>query len=295
MQHIPIIYHANGIIVVNKPIGVAMHTRSSEHSEDDKFSSRDQNCENSAQPSDKKQFDNSGRQNKAGLGSAQSKERIAELGQELGIVELLKRQLNLSKLFLCHRLDTGTSGCLCLTENEQLAAEIGLLFETRQVSKYYLALSDKKPKKKQGLIIGDMKNRRGGQHILLKTTDNPAVTQFFSHSAKQGMRGFLLKPHSGKTHQIRVALKSVGAPILGDSLYGGSSADRLYLHAFMLSLPLQNGTISFTAPLLEGDEFNDDTVKQWLLTVATPDDFAWPALPSRFVSNNATRAAGQPY
>ena len=270
MQHIPIIYRDNGVIVVNKPIGIAMHTTSPTHSE------------HVAQLS-------------TGLGSGLGSELGSELEPELGIVELLKRQLNVPQLFLCHRLDTGTSGCLCLTENEHLAAEIGLLFETRQVSKYYLALSDKKPKKKQGLIIGDMKNRRGGQHILLKTTDNPAVTQFFSQSAKQGIRGFLLKPHSGKTHQIRVALKSMGAPILGDSLYGGSSADRLYLHAFMLSLPLKSGTKTFTAPLLEGNEFSDDTVKQWLLTVATPDDFAWPALPSRFVNNNATRAAGQPY
>ena len=169
MQYIPIIYRDNGVIVVNKPVGIAMHTTSPMHSG------------HVAQPS-------------AGLGS----ELGSELEPELGIVELLKRQLNVPQLFLCHRLDTGTSGCLCLAENEHLAAEIGLLFETRQVSKYYLALSDKKPKKKQGLIIGDMKNRRGGQHILLKTTDNPAVTQFFSQSAKQGIRGFLLKPHSGK-------------------------------------------------------------------------------------------------
>ncbi|WP_269517782.1 pseudouridine synthase [Alteromonas sp. BMJM2] len=294
MQHIPIIYRGKGIIVVNKPVGVAMHTRSSEHSEGDKLSSHNLHDENTAQTDNKKQFDNSGRQNEVGLESEHSKERIAERGQKLGIVELLKRQLNVPQLYLCHRLDTGTSGCLCLTENEHLAAEIGLLFEARQVSKYYLALSDKKPKKKQGLIIGDMKNRRGGQHILLKTTDNPAITQFFSQSAKQGIRGFLLKPHSGKTHQIRVALKSIGAPILGDSLYGGSSADRLYLHAFMLSLPLKSGTLTFTAPLLEGDEFNDATVKQWLLTVANPDNFAWPALPSRYSHDSSLSAAGQP-
>ncbi|WP_420935376.1 pseudouridine synthase [Alteromonas sp. A081] len=273
MQHIPIIYQNNGVIVVNKPVGIAMHTTSPTHSEHgSKHCTRLETA----------------------LGTERDAELISELEPELGIVELLKRQLNVPQLFLCHRLDTGTSGCLCLTDNEQLAAEIGLLFETRQVSKYYLALSDKKPQKKQGLIIGDMKNRRGGQHILLKTTDNPAVTQFFSQSAKQGIRGFLLKPHSGKTHQIRVALKSIGAPILGDSLYGGSSADRLYLHAYMLSLPLQSGTVSVTAPLLEGDEFNDETVKQWLLTVANPDNFAWPALPSRYTHERAPNAVGKP-
>ena len=273
MQHIPIIYQNNGVIVVNKPVGIAMHTTSPSHSEHGSKHCTKLETE---------------------LGTELDAELSSELEPDLGIVELLKRQLNVPQLFLCHRLDTGTSGCLCLTENEHLAAEIGLLFETRQVSKYYLALSDKKPKKKQGLIIGDMKNRRGGQHILLKTTDNPAVTQFFSQSAKQGMRGFLLKPHSGKTHQIRVALKSIGAPILGDLLYGGSKADRLYLHAFMLSLPLKSGTLTFTAPLLEGDEFNNENVQHWLSTVANPGSFAWPALPSRLTLNNAPSAIGKP-
>lgn len=272
MQHIPIIYRDNGIIVVNKPVGVSMHTTSCGHSERNKMSSCGDYSEHALQNNCNESAND----------------------PELGIVELLKRQLNVSQLFLCHRLDTGTSGCLCLTENEYLAAEIGLLFESRQVSKYYLALSNKKPKKKQGLIIGDMKNRRGGQHILLKTTDNPAVTQFFSQSAKQGIRGFLLKPHSGKTHQIRVALKSIGAPILGDLLYGGSKADRLYLHAFMLSLPLKSGTLTFTAPLLEGDEFNNENVQHWLSTVANPGSFAWPALPSRLTLNNAPSAIGKP-
>ena len=247
MQSIPILYRDKGVVFVNKPVGLAMHDEAAMHDE-----------------------------------TARNKAPDSVLSNSQGIVTRLKEQLNVPHLHLCHRLDTGTSGCLCLAENESVAAEIGRLFETRQVSKYYLALSDKKPKKKQGAIIGDMKNRRGGQHILLKTTVNPALTQFFSYSAKPGVRGFILKPHSGKTHQIRVALKSIGAPILGDVLYGGSNADRLYLHAFKLTLPLKSGVISATAPLLEGDIFNEAQVKDWISSIATPEVLLWPALPSRF-------------
>ena len=47
-------------------------------------------------------------------------------------------------------------------------------------------------------------------------------------------RLFFVYPKTGKTHQIRVALKSLGAPILGDTRYGGTQADRVYLHAFRL-------------------------------------------------------------
>ena len=44
------------------------------------------------------------------------------------------------------------------------------------------------------------------------------------------------RPVTGKTHQIRVAAKSLGAPLLGDDLYGGAPADRLYLHAAALAI-----------------------------------------------------------
>ena len=50
-------------------------------------------------------------------------------------------------------------------------------------------------------------------------------------------RLIVARPLTGKTHQIRVAAKSIGAPLLGDSLYGGGKADRLYLHAAAIRIP----------------------------------------------------------
>lgn len=62
-----------------------------------------------------------------------------------------------------------------------------------------------------------------------------------------------------------MALKSLGAPILGDTLYGdkgqNSHADRLYLHAAVLTLPLKTQTIRVEAPLCQGSEFDDEQVK----------------------------------
>ena len=247
MQPIPILFENADLIVVNKSVGIAMHDAVDEIS-------ANVNTEISAKS-----------------------EKVD------GIVTRLKKQLAVTELHLCHRLDTGTSGCLCLAKNAALASEIGELFSSRRVSKYYLALSDHKPKKKQGTIMGDMKNRRGGQRILLKTSENPAITQFFSNAAKPGTRGFIVKPHSGKTHQIRVALKSIGAPILGDTLYGGATSDRLYLHAWHLRLPLSSGELAVTAPFDTGEVIKEADVQTWYNGLNAPETYPWPSLPARFL------------
>ena len=69
------------------------------------------------------------------------------------------------------------------------------------------------------------------------------------------MRLFRIRPETGKTHQIRVALKSVSAPILGDERYGGSAADRGYLHAWRLSFEHDGELFDIALPPAEGALF----------------------------------------
>ena len=137
-----------------------------------------------------------------------------------------------------HRLDKDTSGLWLIALNREANQQLSLAFQNREVEKSYLALTHKKPKKKQGTIIGDMVRSRRGQWQLLRTAENPAITWFRSTALKDGKRLVLCKPETGKTHQIRVAMKSIGSPIAGDSIYDAGSAnqfDRLYLHAYALS------------------------------------------------------------
>jgi len=149
-------------------------------------------------------------------------------------------------LYLVHRLDKMTSGLLILAKSSNVAAKFGVLFETHRIQKYYLALTEKKPKKKQGLISGDMVRSRRSSWKLLSTQNNPAMTQFFSASTVAGERLFLCRPLTGKTHQIRVALKSIGSPIVGDYVYNPSSvSDRGYLHAYVLSFTLDKKAYVF--------------------------------------------------
>lgn len=168
-----------------------------------------------------------------------------EQGLMPGLCSLLNRWLAQeqgpwNKCYPVHRLDKNTSGLLVFARNPAAAALLSEEFSQRRVKKYYMALSDKKPKKKQGQIIGDMAKSRRSCWKLLNSKGSPAKTQFFSHSISEGLRLFILRPYTGKTHQLRVAMKSVGSPICGDTAYGGSGGnalkpfERLFLHSFQL-------------------------------------------------------------
>lgn len=134
-------------------------------------------------------------------------------------------------LFPVHRLDKITSGLLLVARNKSAAQQLGELFESHAIKKTYIALTDQKPSKKQGAISGDMQRTRGGNWKLLHSKKNPAVTRFISHSLAPNLRLFILQPQTGRTHQLRVMMKALGSPIIGDLRYGGTAADRGYLHA----------------------------------------------------------------
>lgn len=196
---------------------------------------------------------------------------VAQVEQDLGI-----------KLFAVHRLDTPTSGLLILAKSTAAAKQFTELFTAHKVQKYYLALAKGKPKKKQGWVIGDMARSRRSMFKLLRTKENPAITQFFSVSVGDGLRLYLLKPHSGKTHQLRVALASLGVPILGDELYGGAVADRCYLHAYCLHFRYQDAVTgwrdyTYLNISQQGEAFQLEAVSDALALWHKPETLAWPS------------------
>ncbi|WP_250657868.1 TIGR01621 family pseudouridine synthase [Alkalimarinus coralli] len=196
-----------------------------------------------------------------------------------GIVARVKSSLSLEVLYPVHRLDKITSGLLILARTEQANRALSQAFRAREVEKYYLAISDRKPNKKQGMIKGDMVRSRRSMWKLAKTLDNPAITQFFSTSIEPGKRLFLLRPKTGKTHQIRVALNSIGAPILGDPLYNTESAknaSRGYLHAFAIRFSLNERAYCFKCEPTEGDLFQTNAFKEALLQYSEPWSLKWP-------------------
>ncbi|WP_137937542.1 TIGR01621 family pseudouridine synthase [Chitinivorax sp. B] len=195
------------------------------------------------------------------------------------LIDRIRAECGLQTLFPVHRLDKVTSGLVIFAKSQAVASELGWQFETGQIEKYYLALSDRAPRKKQGLIKGDMQKGRGGAWRLSSSVENPAITQFFSYSLQPGLRLFLLRPRTGKTHQLRVAMKSLGAPILGDTLYGGKmeAVDRVYLHAYTLRLMLSGQPYLLQARPNVGGYFqlmNDNKLESLLNPWALP----WPRI-----------------
>ena len=144
-----------------------------------------------------------------------------------------------------HRLDRVTSGLLMVAKSAEAAREVGVLLREQRIHKYYVALTARKPSKKMGRVSGDMERSRRGSWKLLRSMDNPAVTDFVSRTAGDDdaptRRALLLKPRTGRTHQLRVALKALSSPVLGDPLYAAAHAaaeeERAYLHATALRLP----------------------------------------------------------
>lgn len=201
-----------------------------------------------------------------------------ELGQ--GLFNLVSQQFNLAdtdKLFPVHRLDKMTSGLIIFARNLASAQKFQQLFSQHDIEKYYLAISDKKPKKKQGLIKGDMEKSRRGSWKLLRTQNNPAISQFLSYALPEGKRLYLIKPHSGKTHQIRVALNSIGSPILGDERYYGSNKEeRGYLHAYALNFTFNGQGYHYVLSPNNGEYYLEANAVEQLDTLQTPWLLNWP-------------------
>lgn len=175
--------------------------------------------------------------------------------QEQSFINFIAKEQAVSQLWLVHRLDKATSGLLILAKNAKTAHTFGEMFQQQRIQKTYLALSNKKPKKKQGWIKGDMSKARRGSWKLCKTMENPAITYFTSVGNPNGNRLFILHPKTGKTHQLRVAMKSLGSPILGDDRYGGEKAERMFLHAYRLQFDY------------EGENFDiKELPKSWILS-----------------------------
>lgn len=205
-----------------------------------------------------------------------------------GLVVLAEQQLQM-KLYPVHRLDKVTSGLILFARSTVAAAELTRLFSNQQIEKYYLAISLDKPLKKQGWIKGDMVLGRRSSWKLLQSMQQPAVSYFISQGFSDlPFRLFLIKPFTGKTHQIRVALKSVSAPIAGDALYQAAAESRVYLHAYALKFTLFNQPYAYVCPPDEGERFQLVATTNALALWAQPWLLAWPRYQPKNAANQAS-------
>jgi 23S rRNA pseudouridine955/2504/2580 synthase/23S rRNA pseudouridine1911/1915/1917 synthase len=162
-------------------------------------------------------------------------------------------------LLLAHRLDKETSGAIILAKSEQMKKALTQLFAKREVEKTYLAIVDGVVLKQSGDIDTFLAPKQSyeGQTIYGSAgKGDRAITHW--ECLKRGLNSSLIlcKPVTGRTHQLRVHLKEIGHPILGDSQYSRSfscpfHAQRHLLHAHTVAFihPLNQEKITATAPI----------------------------------------------
>ncbi|MDR2097021.1 MAG: RluA family pseudouridine synthase [Spirochaetaceae bacterium] len=150
--------------------------------------------------------------------------------------------------FIVHRLDKDTSGLLVAAWDTETLSFLADQFKARTVKKVYAAVVKGCPAERSGLISSNIvrdKNDRK-RFTVSESAGKSAVTYYKVMRSAGGCSLLQLRPKTGRTHQLRVHLRSIGHPILGDPLYGGQTPaltprPTLALHAKSLELVLPPG------------------------------------------------------
>ena len=170
---------------------------------------------------------------------------------------------------IVHRLDKDTSGLMVVAKNDVAHQELSQQFKERIIKKQYLALVFEIPKEKTGVIDFSLgRHPKERKKISIKTKKpRSALTSWQIKKRLPHSALLLCEPQTGRTHQIRVHLSSIGHPILGDPIYFRKSKikqipskkvrqifqqiPRLMLHSWQLQFihPITKEDMKFEAPL----------------------------------------------
>ena len=152
---------------------------------------------------------------------------------------------------IVHRLDKHTSGVLLLAKTPAAQTALSAAFEARETHKQYLALCDGIPQRDRAVIDADIGRSHAARRRMAVASDGrSAQTEYEVLAAARERSLVLAKPLTGRTHQIRVHLAAIGAPVAGDELYGRGPGPRHLLHAWRLTAPHPaGGELTVTAPL----------------------------------------------
>ena len=164
----------------------------------------------------------------AGMPSQPMRER-----KKRSLEELMRARYG--SIFLVHRIDTWTSGVMVFARTRSAAAELSTLFASRAVRKVYLAV-----------VEGAIR-----EPFTLDTPIAGKEARTIVHPLRSLEGSTLIEAEilTGRTHQIRIHLQSVGHPVAGDRRYGGSrTAPRMLLHAWKLEHEYFGGTVTAPVP-----------------------------------------------
>ena len=175
-------------------------------------------------------------------------------------------------LGVVHRLDRPVSGLVVLARTSKAARRLTAAFAERRVEKIYWGVAARCPEPPQGSLeqwlVKDRERNR--VHVVEAGAENAKLAHTDWNTLERGPRSCLieLRPSSGRAHQLRVAMASLGAPLLGDLRYGASEPlpDRsVALHALLLELPhpTRSERLRFEVPPPTQDPGIDPSPETW--------------------------------
>jgi 23S rRNA pseudouridine1911/1915/1917 synthase len=166
---------------------------------------------------------------------------------------------------IVHRLDRGTSGVLLVARTDAAHRALAAQFAGRTVEKTYLALVEGRIAKDSGRVTTPITRdpvRRTRMTARLGR-GREAITSFRVLQRFEKFTYLEVRIGTGRTHQIRAHLASIGHPVAGDRLYGAKAGERFFLHAWKIGFvsPATGGRVEVEAPL-------DPVLVQWLADLA---------------------------
>lgn len=221
---LPVLYEDDDCVVVSKPIGVLTHSKGVFNPE-------------------------------ATVGSWLGEHLAAEGKTELLDLDaqVAEGSPNNPRAGIVHRLDRATSGLLICAKTPAALTWLQKQFSQRRAKKTYYAIIEGTLDPPEALIdrpIG--RNPKAPATFRVDPNGKPARTEYYVIRSNERYSLLELRPETGRTHQLRVHLASLGHPIVGDPVYAGKPAERMYLHAAKLELtaPSHERKV-FEAPLPE--------------------------------------------
>lgn len=203
MIDLPIVYEDDDVIVINKPAGILTHSK----------------------------------------GAINNEATVASFIKPL----LTDKNLVGNRAGIVHRLDRATSGVIIAAKNHKALKWLQKQFSTRKTNKIYLAVVEGVPTPQEAIIDAPIeRNPKKPQTFRVGGSGRPSQTRYkvLKTSTLGGSSNSYslleLIPQTGRTHQLRVHLKYVAHPIIGDRVYG-HDGEKMYLHAKSLEITLPNG------------------------------------------------------
>jgi len=158
---------------------------------------------------------------------------------------------------IVHRLDRATSGVMICAKTKDSYKWLQSQFSQRKVIKVYYAIVSGHFDIKSAVIdLPIMRDQKNKSRFKVDSRGKASITQYTVISENPKYSLVELIPKTGRTHQLRVHLKYLKHPIVGDNFYDGEPSDRLYLHAAKLSIKLISGE-SKTFESKMPEEFNE--------------------------------------